>query len=277
MSDTHFGSPSTDYRAAKADAEIIGKTPGLYASFHGDALDNWIIGRLQANQRSQVVGYEAERQLFFNWVDLMAGKWLWFVPGNHDLWSYKLSGIDMFRDKLRRVKVLYDRHEIFLTLKVGSASWRILIRHKWRGSSVFNATHGIEVSWERRGLDFDIGIGGHTHIATLYREFIRHDKKRMAILTGAYKMDGDYGRELGFAEPVGRGCGAVIFFPTGESHWCRTLTEAASFLGYLRSNGVPCTESDGSRHNSTTGDYDDPHRIDPDELRPADEEGDIIY
>ena len=261
LSDAHFGSPSTDYKQLKADAEIVGSTDGLYAAFHGDGLDNWIIGRLQANQRGQVVGFEGEKQLFFNWVDLMAGKWLWFVPGNHDLWSYELAGIDIFRDKLRGVKVLYDRHEVFVTLRMGAASWRILARHKWRGSSVFNDTHGIEVSWERRGLDFDIGIGGHTHRATLCREFIRHKKKRLAILTGTYKIDDNYGRELGFAEPVGRGCGAVIFFPNGETHWCRSLAEAASFLGYLRSGDVSCTDKDATRHFGDTKRESPPDRI----------------
>ena len=240
FSDLHMGNPSTDYHQAREDATVVGETDGLYGSFHGDGIDSWIIGRLQANQRNQIVGYEGEKQLFFNWLDLIGPEnLLWFIPGNHDLWGHKEAGIDIFRERLRGTKVLYGRHEVFLTVKQGGASWKILARHKWRGSSVFNDTHGIEVSWERRGLDFDIGIGGHTHRATLCREFIRQGKKRLAILTGTYKVDGDYGRELGYAEPSGLGCGAVIFFPNGDMHWCRTLQEAATFLGYLR-RPVPC-------------------------------------
>ena len=242
LSDVHFGNPGTDYKQAKRDAEIIGETDGLYAAEHGDGIDNWIVGRLQAIQRAQVLGHQAERQLFFDWLDKMEGKLLWMLPGNHPWWSYKLAGIDVYREKMRGVKLLYDQHEIYLTLRVGSAEWRILSRHKWRYSSIFNPTHGIEVAWERRGLDFDIGIGGHTHTGTLFREFVKHSKKRLAVQIGTYKINGEYGRELGFADPYGRGCGMVIFFPDGEMHHCRNLEEGARYLGFLRESWrpVPC-------------------------------------
>ena len=235
LSDAHFGSPATDYASAKADAEIIGKTAGLYASEHGDGWDNWIVGRLQALQRVQVIGFDAERELFFDWLSMMGDKLLWLISGNHPWWTSKLSGIDPFVQRLRGVRMLYDPHEVYVTLKLGRRSWKILARHSWRGSSIFNPTHGIEVGWERRGLDFDIGIGGHTHTGTFCREFVKHGKTRYAVQVGTYKVNGDeYGRENGMAEPHGRGCGAMIFFPDGRLHWCSDLEMAADYLAWAR-------------------------------------------
>jgi len=234
FADLHLGGPGVDYEGARRDAEIVADTDGLYAGFHGDGIDNWIIGRLQAQQRTQAVGFEAEKVLFRSWLDILDDDLLWFIPGNHELWTGKAAGIDEFRDYLRGRLMLYDKHQIMVTLKLARAEWRILVRHRWKYGSVFNETHGLEVAWERMGIDFDIAIGGHDHRGTVCRPFYRHGRKRYALKVGTYKLDGDYGRELGFPEPNGTGCGAMIFFPDGRLHWSEDLETAAEFLRWMR-------------------------------------------
>ena len=230
LSDTHFGAPGTDYEAAKRDAEIIRDTPGMFAEFHGDGVDNWIVGKLQRLQRGQIVDFADEWELFLSWLDMLRGSLLWVVSGNHDNWTIALSGFDRVRLALQGTNVLYHTDQTIFNLHAGPLTYRVKVRHKWKGNSIFNPTHGIETSWERSGDAFDIGIGGHTHIATLYREFVKHQKKRFAILTGTYKLHDIFGEQIGFAPPHGNGGGALVFDRAGRFVWIDNLPQAAELL-----------------------------------------------
>jgi hypothetical protein len=106
LSDLHIGSAGTDYQAIKVDAELIAATPGMYAGFHGDGTDNWIVGKLTALQRGQAIGFDAERLLFESWIDLIAPKLLWWVEGNHDDWTEKLVGSSPNRAALQGARAI---------------------------------------------------------------------------------------------------------------------------------------------------------------------------
>jgi len=234
LSDLHLGSADTDYRAVRQDAEIIRDTDGLYAMFTGDGLNNWIIGKLQRLQRDEILTFDSELQLLANWLGIIKGKLLAVCSGNHENWTKVLSGFDLIREKLRGVKCLYDPNEVVFDLTWGKNSLAFKVRHSWRFSSIYNATHGIETGWERGGVKFDVGIGAHTHIATVCRPFYRHGKKRLAVLTGTYKMDDPFGREIGAAVSQGRGCGALLFYPDGRTLFFDELETCADFLKWLR-------------------------------------------
>lgn len=238
ISDLHYGGAGVDYAAADRDATIVAETEGLYASFHGDGYDNWIIGRLVGLQRYQVLTFDEEFALFESFI--RRTRPLWLISGNHENWTHQLAGYDRIRECLKGTRVLYDRHEIAFTLHLAKAMWKIKVRHKWRGTSVFNDTHGIEVGWQRGTSEFDIGVGGHTHRATLIRPFIRHHEKKYAVLTGTYKTEDEYGRQLGLAESHGSGCGAIIFFPDGRMFACEDLQTAAEFLAFARKERMGC-------------------------------------
>src|SRR5690606_1086220 len=107
-------------------------------------------------------------------------------------------------------------------------------RHQWRFSSIYNATHGVEVGWERGGSDFDIGLAGHTHIASLCRPFVKHGRKRYAVVTGTYKMADSYSDQVGYAPCAGYGCGVMIFYPDGRLQWFEDVKTAGEFLRFLR-------------------------------------------
>jgi hypothetical protein len=234
LSDLHIGSAGTDYEAIKQDAELIRDTPGMYCGFHGDGMDNFIIGKLQALQRGAAVGFDAERLLFESWIDLVAPKLLWWVEGNHDLWTEKLVGVNTNRAYLDSARMLFDRHQCVFKLKHGETDRTVMVRHKWRFNSVFNATHGIEVGWDRGDVDYQWAIGGHTHIATVCRPFYRHNKRRLAILTGTYKLLDSFGEEIGFPLPKNNGCGAMVLNPGKPEIFFDDLTTAAEYLAYLR-------------------------------------------
>lgn len=248
LSDLHFGNQHTDYRAIRNDAMIIKETDGMYAGFHGDGVDNFIIGKLNALERNQDMTLDSEWQLFESWLEMLAGKLLYVVSGNHDNWTIKTSGFDRVRNALKGTLLLYDTDEVIFDLDTGVKTWRVKVRHKWKGNSIFNPTHGIEVSWQRGGHNFDIGIGGHTHIDTVCRPFLRHGKRMYAILTGTYKRYDSYAREIGFAPTHGRGSGCMVFDAKGNMQFFEDLESGARYLEYLQSLAQPRVAKSDESH-----------------------------
>jgi len=235
LNDLHIGNAGTNYKAIRRDAQIIRDTPDLWAAMTGDGVDNWIIGKLQALQRNQVVNYDSEWLLFFDWLDMLRDKFIFIVSGNHENWTYKIANVDRVKDHMKGVPVLYDRDEVIFSLFVGKKEWKVKARHKWRGNSVFNPTHGIEVSWERTGFDFDIGIGAHTHIGTVCRPFLRHGRRMYAILVSTYKTHDTFGRAIGFSSPYNLGSGVMVFDQNGSMTFFEDIKRGAEYLTMLKS------------------------------------------
>ena len=234
LSDLHIGNSTTDYKQLRKDAELIQKTDGMYAIFHGDGIDNWIVPKLAQLQRGQAINFENELLLFKSWIATISSKLIIVVAGNHDNWTYNLSGIDVVKQMLQTTKVLYDPYEIRTIIQVGSKEWVFCIRHKWLGSSIYNPTHGIE-RYARMGATFDVGIGGHTHIASLSREFVGNDSRQcMAIITGTYKRYDSFAKQIGFPFCPHNGSGALILNTDGKMMWIRDLEQAAEYITYLR-------------------------------------------
>ena len=233
LSDIHGGG-KTDYTALEEDLRIINTTEGMYVGNLGDNTDNFVIGKLQSIQREQSTTFDMEAR-FLEWLfEKIKGSLAFWCAGNHDNWTKRVSGFDITREALKGVPCLYDPHEIYFTLKWAGHSQRWLARHKWKGTSVFNPTHGLEVGWERVGKDFDVSCGGHTHIATLCRPFIREEKKRFAVLLGTYKVRDNYAREIGFPASYGTGSGAFVYHPDGRVVWCEDLETARDILNMWR-------------------------------------------
>ena len=234
LGDAHMGGPGVDYAALHRDATIVRDTPGMYAMFGGDGVDNWIIGKLQALQRDQIMPHDTSWLMFLDWLDMLGDSLLAVVLGNHDLWTAKLSGFEPVARHLRHAAILYDPHEIVFTLACGELEQKWLVRHSFRYASVFNPTHGLEVAWDRGDTDFDVAVGFHRHSGTLVRPFVRHGKPRTAVQMGTYKIADSFGTELGLSRPASLGVAAMVGHPDGRSWWFGDLPSAAEFLAYLR-------------------------------------------
>lgn len=231
LSDLHIGSKGTDYDAIKSDAETVAKTEGMYAVFHGDGIDNWIVPKLSGLQRGQLIPFDAEMALFRAWLTTLGSKLMVVVAGNHDNWTKKMAGVD-FLKPLTPPTAVYHPYQQTFDVDWGDGSLRICVRHKWRGTSIHNPTHGIERA--SKDIDADIYVGGHTHIGTLFRNFTVRGRDRVAILTGTYKVQDEFGVEVGLPEPEHRGCGVLVVDVNGDTVWLRSTTAAAKYLTYLR-------------------------------------------
>lgn len=234
FSDMHFGSDGTDYRAIRKDAETVAATDGMFAFYHGDGTDNWILGKMQGLQRDSKIPFSNSLAMHKDWCRLLSDKLKVVVPGNHDLWTKKVAGFEYIREHLGKTEVLYHPFQVDFTLNVGEYAHNFRVRHKWRGSSIYNSTHGIEVGWERGDYDWTFGIGGHTHQGTYCRPFDKLGRRRYAILTGTYKQYDSYGEECGFPKPRNSGCGALLLSEMGEVMFFEDLEVAADILNYKR-------------------------------------------
>ena len=231
LSDLHFGSPYTDYAQAKADAVAIASTPGMYAVFHGDGIDNWILPKMAGLQRGQAMPFDDEMRMFKEWLEMLGKKLLVVVAGNHDNWTYTLSGID-FLQNLVNPQTFYDQHQAIFDIIAGEHRMRFAVRHKWRGSSILNPTHGMERA--ARDIDADVYVGGHTHIATLARYFTVRDRDRLAILTGTYKRWDSYGHALGLPPSQHSGAGVLVVDPRKGHTFIKDVAEASDYLTWKR-------------------------------------------
>lgn len=234
MSDVHGGG-KTDYEAIKNDVDIIRGTDDMWSILAGDLTDNFIIGKLQSVQKHQPLPMDYEHRFVEWFLDSLKDSLIAFVSGNHDVWTHKTSAYDHLRHILSEENCLFDQNQVQFTFKYFDQEQKWLVRHKFKHNSIFNPTHGIEVAWERLGIDFDVAIAGHTHIAPLHRPFIKHDKVRHAILLGTYKIRDEFATEIGFAKSHGRGSGALVYHPDGRDPlWCADLQTARDVLAMYK-------------------------------------------
>ena len=200
LGDQHIGNPGTDYPRLFEEAELIAATPGMYPIIMGDVMDQFIMlwaSHIRARTRFSIPD---EVVLARRYLRLLAPKCPLVCGGNHDNWAEQLTGIDFFRDTVAALagKVIYDKHVIKFDALAGSQRWPVKLRHKWRGSSIYNSTHSIErdAKWSH---DFRIGVGAHTHRAGLARGFENAGDSGLAVLCGSYKRVDEYVDACGFA------------------------------------------------------------------------------
>jgi len=195
--DQHIGSPGCDIERAFAEAALVRNTVATYAIVLGDVVDNYVVrGLLHLNTRTPITILE-QWELARSYLASFGGKLLACVSGNHDAWTYLLAGVDYLQEVLPG-GTLYSREEMRLKVWVGEAVYRIWLRHKWRGVSIYNQTHGQERAARFSDAGYDLYVGAHTHVGGLYREFILHGRRRAAIQVGTYKLHDEYALEEGY-------------------------------------------------------------------------------
>jgi hypothetical protein len=218
MADQHAGSTGTDYARIDQDVQTIVSAPGMYAVQVGDITDNFIIGKLKA------IRFGAEFSIGQEWVlakrvlKMIAPKLLVSISGNHDLWTYALTGIDYLEEVHKQLNpdILYAKFDLPFILSVGGNEFRVRVRHSWKGSSVYNDTHGIERAAKfDQGREFDVGVGAHTHASGLYRQFNNGGRTGHAILCGSYKRFDGFADRHGFSKSNESAAVAMVFSEGG--------------------------------------------------------------
>ncbi len=232
IGDRHIGAPGTDYKALRRDSELIAHTPGMYAIDTGDGVDNFIKAKHQDARAADPLRIDEQWILLQETLRWLGDRFLISVSGNHNHWSYKIAGWDIFRSLLPQ-NVLYDPDEVAVTIQVGTAQWRWIIRHKTRVNSIYNALHGHKQHIRLGMQDADVIVAAHIHRGAVYEVFYHQSQRKIGILTGTYKIFDSHVREEGF---LGGGLGttvAVVMHPEGWMQPFDNLKAAATFMETL--------------------------------------------
>jgi predicted MPP superfamily phosphohydrolase len=191
FSDLHLGAEGTDHDRAEADARLIAATPGAFALFGGDGIDNFI------KHQSAII--EATSNPAQQYAAL--GYWLSLCPilggvsGNHDLWTKQFAGVDFLRQLFRERNIPYTPNRLRVVLHVNEIEYRIELRHTYRFKSSLNLSNQLQRMYDFTDWQWDIGMVGHTHDGPFVFPFDKHGGRRWGGLAGCYKV---YDSHAGF-------------------------------------------------------------------------------
>lgn len=234
MADTHLGGVGVDVEAIDRDISMVLETPGAYIVAVGDLLDNFIIGKLLAIQMDTPFTVDAQWALVRRMLRRMAPRLVASVGGNHDNWTRLLAGVDYFKDVHDTVvgrHILYGRHELRVAVDVGEATYPFKIRHKWRGFSQYNPTHGPERDAKfNSAYPWRVGVAAHTHTGGYVREFNRGGQTALAVQVGTYKRIDDYAETNDFPEPNEAAAVAVVLDDEGNMWGTSNLRAALKYM-----------------------------------------------
>lgn len=234
LADLHLGDTGVDYERLDDDIETIVETPGMYVVLVGDALNNFIVGRLKDIRMGAEFSISEEWVMVKRVLRKLAPKMIMSVSGNHDLWTFALTAVDYLEEIHARINpdILYSKYDNQVTVSVGEEAHVLRARHKWKGYSQYNPTHGVE--WAAKfdkGRHFDIGIAAHTHVSGLYRQFNNGGKTGHAIICGSYKIFDWYAEDKGFPLANEAAAVALLIDENGSAvAGTNNLDSAASYM-----------------------------------------------
>jgi hypothetical protein len=235
--DQHIGNSGTDIERVFDEAQTISQMKNTYSIVMGDITDNYIVGKLQHlnfNQRQSIADQWVMAEEYLKILKPIA-----WVSGNHDGdWTQNLTGVDYVRKMVAKhsPNALYDTDDCRVTIEVAGVEYPARFRHKWRGHSIYNLTHGIERAqkWDQ---DFLLGVGAHTHASGLARQFNAGGRMGMAVLCGSYKRLDTYAKELGLPISNNSTAIAVLFDAKTQSMvGFDSLDKAANFMEKVSSS-----------------------------------------
>lgn len=213
------------------DAELIAKTPGLYAAIGGDGVDNHIVIRSASlAARSQ----PSDQWDFYEYyLGIFAHKILALISGNHDAWTDQVAGVDMVAQIAQRQKLCYCPSEAILDMTHEGQAYNVVWRHQFTLNSRFNQGHAVKQLYRMGENLFDVGCVCHHHEPHC-ESFEAHGETRWALRPGSYQRGSSYTRQYGWSMTMPT-CPTVVFWP-GRRHMVgfRNLPDAVFHLNAAR-------------------------------------------
>lgn len=230
IGDQHIGSSGTNVARMFREQETIMATPGAYVCLTGDVVDNYVIGKLTAQNMLHGMTVPEEWELARHYVSRFRDRLVAVSSGNHPQWTTRLVGLDYDRE-ITPDGVLYDADDLVFDVNVGPHRVKVRVRHRWSGSSIYNPTHALERAARFDSSDPDVFVGAHIHVGAVAREFILNGQRKLALLSSAYKEIDSYQRQSGFVENDASTAVALVINADGS--WFGT-SSLDSVLSYMR-------------------------------------------
>lgn len=211
----HFGDPhldddGTDIRLVREHLRLLKTTPGLYGANVGDTTNNWI-GRLARLYEQQTTSSREAWQLAQWFIGEGAGRWLYLVGGNHDLWS---GAGDPLRWISAQASALYQDSEVRVAIRFPNGrEVRVNCRHDFNGKSQWNPAHG-PMKALFLGVRDHLAIAGHMH-ESAYGLLKDPDSgiTMHAVKVASYKTYDRYAREKNLRDQNLSPCALTVIDP----------------------------------------------------------------
>ena len=234
LGDPHIDDDGCDIDALERDLDVISSTPGMYAGHAGDLTNNWVgrLARLYANQTTTA----GQAIKLMEWM-LNRAPNLFVINGNHDNWN---QGGDLISFVMRSVGGINSTHggRIALNFKNGKQV-RIHARHSFKGTSVYNPTHGQRRAQLWEGNRDHVYVAGHFHTDACSMIPQSDGTCSWSFQVSGYKVIDDYALEGGFTEQRANPSVTLVINPKASNEaelikpfWDSKL--AAKYLTWLR-------------------------------------------
>jgi hypothetical protein len=241
--DWHLGSERTDYTGWQRDQNTVMETEGLYECIVGDERDNFVIPKYATGRDEHLINPQQQAE-FIEWhLKTMdnAGKIIARCGGNHDGWTWMMSGIHLENFWYRSMKSPLLENGGFVHLSANDAKYDVFLHHGLsRFNSSFNPNHATKRAFEFQG-PFDIGAMGHVHVAETahgYRWSDQYQKDYVQMRTGTYKLDDQWARSMNMGR--GQPAGSTVLISTEEKRMLPflKLKDAVMVLDALNGKGI---------------------------------------
>ena len=164
--DWHLGSGTTDHVTWRRDVDYLLMTPGLYYAILGDEMENIRAFRTLQAVIAQVLPVDLQREVLQAVVlELVAqGKLLFTVWGNHgEGFDERLLGESLLNELRRKQGVPHVGGIGLVRLTVGRQTYTILVTHKAKYRSSFNALHAAKRLYQMV-FPADLVVTAHDHL-----------------------------------------------------------------------------------------------------------------
>lgn len=236
--DPHVDDDGCDWPQLDKDTQTVIDTPGMYGGSIGDNINNWV-GRLTRLYANQSTTETQAWRLAEGWINELAdaGKFLFMIRGNHDMWSGSGDPLNWIMRGIGAVDSDWSAQIEFRW--PGANPVKMWLAHDFKGHSQYNPLHAQKKKHLWHGGQADIYIAGHRHHWALSEE---EDESGKIVHFGrarGYKAIDSYatllghgGQEYGASityviDPVATGVNRIRPFPC--------VQQAAEFLTFLRS------------------------------------------
>jgi len=237
LSDAHTGSAYTDYELLRETARVIKEHPLAYCITGGDITDSlfFAYGDEILNMQGQYVFMQKLLREGIGAENILAG-----VVGNHENWATRTGATNYveFSNSLQR-PLLHGVSYIYLT--VGQQLYKIMISHKFSGSSLRNPTHAqSRANEEIPGADIVMSADSHKPgESNIYPSGFGDLSEKVVLVNGkTFQKSSNYGKSKGF-RPVprdARGCNWVVLNHDKRMIRVQSSTEEMleTMSGYLK-------------------------------------------
>lgn len=219
--DQHYGSGDSDHERIERDFALIKNTPGVYAFFMGNLIDNAIPAQFPDGMLQNIIPPEEQVVAMRKMVQELdgAGKVLGAVTCPcHEGWTWKKAGQDinrlMFDYEGRKFPVMENGGKLLLTLEapydIPDVTYYFALYHQVGPfNSNFNKSHGPQQKKRMEHANADVVAAAHHHTAEALQTYHgkHEDQRAVAFMrTGCYKLDDQWagGKGLGKGEPGGQ-------------------------------------------------------------------------